>query len=79
MAFTVPENQSVSWTVYFNTVSSQFPHSFVKKRMARIYRAFEMGESTDMITSELRMVYGIVGPERSKTPRQLASRVVRVA
>lgn len=81
MSFTVPANQPVSFTVYFQAVceESRIDHDFIKSRLNRIQRAFEMGEPIAMLVEELKMIKSLnTGRVVNKTPLQLAKRVVRV-
>jgi len=77
----VPENQTVSYTTYTIAVSeaARLPIDFMKANAARVDRAFNMGEPISFIVEELRMIYSLRRPQPSKTPRQLAVRVVVAA
>lgn len=81
MTFSVPKNQPVSRTVYGIAVQEacRLPHDFMKANAARIDRAFDAGEPVWMIVDELKMVHATKPTWKpTKTPRALASRVVRV-
>lgn len=75
----VPANQPISFSVYMqalhNTVRA--PADFIRSKIARIGRAFDMGEPVSFMTEELQFLYDH-RPITTKTPRQLAQRVVRV-
>jgi hypothetical protein len=80
MAFTVPTNQPVSRTVYGIAVAeaARLPNDFIREKTARIDLAFKAGEPIAMIVEELKLLYSLRRPARSKTPRQLAKSIVRV-
>lgn len=75
-----PVNQTVSFSTYTAAIRTQVraPETFIRQKMARIEQAFDMGEPIWMIVQELQMVRDMTPPARTKTPRQLAARVVTV-
>jgi hypothetical protein len=75
MAFFVPSNQSVSWSVYKNAVAAHFGNDFFNSHQPRVMRAFEMGEPIQMIVDELKFRQQF--KSNKKTPLQLAVRVVK--
>ena len=80
MSFRVPNNQSVSWSVYFQAVCNEsgLNYDFIRSRTARIMQAFDCGEPIWAIVMELKMIYDITKDYRpTKTPLQLAARVVK--
>lgn len=72
--------QSVSLGVYSRSVAEdcRLPNDFVRANIGRIHRAYAAGEPMWMIVDELKLVYSLCRPEPTKTPRQLAARVVRL-
>ena len=54
MSYRVPENQTVSFSVYCQALAQKGLDT--RKHANRIERAFDMGEPLWMIESELRMV-----------------------
>jgi hypothetical protein len=80
MTFAVPANQTVSYSVYRQAIANALPvtNDFLKAHTARIQQAFEMGEPLWMIVDELKLRAEMESVRRTKTPRQLALRVVRV-
>ena len=76
MAFFVPSNQSVSWSVYKSAVAAHFDNAFFAAHQPRVMRAFDMGEPIQMIVDELKLRQQFKA--NKKTPRQLAVRVVRI-
>lgn len=75
MSFHVPANQTVSFSVYMQTVSRSFPHSFIKELMPRIEQAFDAGEPIWMIEEELKLRHEYWQIPKQKTPLQLAKAV----
>jgi hypothetical protein len=55
MSFHVPPNQTVSFSVYLQTVSREFDHQFIREQLGRIGRAFDAGEPIWMIVEELKL------------------------
>lgn len=79
-AFYVPSNQSVSFTIYWQSICNEsgLSNDFLRAKMSRIHQAFEMGEPIWMITLELQVSYDLIKNYKpQKTPLQLAKRVVR--
>lgn len=75
----VPKNQSVSFTVYVQAINKHaaIPAQFVRDNIDRITKAFDIGEPIWMIADEMKLRYQMQH-HHTKTPRQLAQRVVRV-
>lgn len=73
----VPPNQTTSFSVYMQTLhnSVKAPAEFIRSKLARIERAYDMGEPVAFMTDELQLLYNH-RPTPTKTPRQLAKRVV---
>lgn len=73
-------NQPTTFTYWFQSVcnAASLPHQFIQAHMGRIERAYDFGETPEMIAEEMRVRYSLVGHRPTKTPRQLAKRVVRV-
>jgi hypothetical protein len=78
MTFHVPANQTVSYSVYLQTVSKGYPHEFIKTREKRISQAFDAGEPIWMLEPELELYFEAWKQPKEKTPLQLARRVVRL-
>lgn len=76
----VPANQTVSFGIYSQTIQNAcpFPHDFFRANAARIQRAYDHGEPLWMIIDELKLVHSMRRPAPTKTPRQLAAKVVRI-
>lgn len=79
--FAVPGNQAVSFTVYSQAIANEtrLTHEFLSANARRIERAFDMGEPIWMVAAELRLVAETAPVRPTKTPRDLAIRVVRAA
>lgn len=80
-SFYVPENQTVSFSVYKQAVAneSHLPHEFLKLMDRRIEVAFDYGEPVWMIVAELQLRHTMNPRQRrEKTPLELAVRVVRM-
>jgi hypothetical protein len=81
MAFHVPENQSVSWTVYLQSVASEVraTHDFITLHMSKISRAFDHGEPIWMIVAELNLINDATKTrlDVNRSPKSLAVRFVR--
>ena len=77
----IPNNQPISFTVYKQAIANAciFPNAFLQEHAARIEQAFDHGEPVQMIIDELKMRYRIRPVRSTKTPRQIAKRVVRVS
>jgi hypothetical protein len=73
MSGQVPSNQSVSWTPFFQAVCNGcgLPHDFVSRHIDRIERAFDMGETIEMVVEEMRMRFE-ERPRARVTPLQMA-------
>jgi len=73
-------NQTVSLGVYSRTVAEdcRLPNDFVLANAVRIHRAYAAGEPIWMIVEELKLVHAMQRPAPTKTPRQLAAKVVRL-
>lgn len=75
---TVPANQTVSFTIYMQALSNaaMVPVDFLRSQDARITAAFDMGEPIWMIADEMKLRHQMTSIRATKTPRQLAARVV---
>lgn len=78
-AMRIAENQTVSFAVYMQAIynSVNCPAEFIRQHVDRIGRAYDMGEPIKLICNEMQLRYDH-RPQRTKTPRQLAKRVVKV-
>ena len=56
--------------------AANLPEEFIREYSARIDLAHEFGETPEMLANELKLRYSLRRPARTKTPRQLAKRVV---
>ena len=79
MACIISPNQTIDAGNYLRFVSNacSVPHDVMDGLHDRIMLAYEMGETVEMIAEEITLRYGLRRPARHKTPRALASRVVR--
>lgn len=79
MTSIIQNRQTVSPGVYSRTVTDQcsLPHDFMAANAHRVDRAYKAGEPIWMIVEELRMVFATRPARPTKTPRQMAARVVR--
>ena len=57
--------------------AASLPEDFIRTLSARIDLAWQIGETPEMLAEELRLRYSLRCPAPTKTPRQLAARVVR--
>lgn len=74
----VPPNQTVSFTTFIQAVGNAalVPADFLRSQDARITAAFDMGEPVWMVVDEMKLRYRMTSFKATKTPRQLAARVV---
>lgn len=80
MSFEVPENQSVSWAVYWPSVIREADVTVEEAQpwMDKIMSGFDMGEPIWMAAKTLQAYVELNRTYRKeKTPLQLAKRVVR--
>ena len=77
----IAPGQSVSLGNYQMYVqnAANLPQEFIEQHAERINRAYEYGETPEMIAEELKLRYQHRPREPHKTPRQLAQRVTKVA
>lgn len=78
--FHVPANQPVSFTIYSQTVArdAALPNDFLATQSTRIQSAFDMGEPISMLVEEMKLRFQLRRPPATRTPRQFATRIVRV-
>jgi hypothetical protein len=76
----IHSNQTVDEGNYLRFVANaaNLPHDFVAAHAERISLAYKMGETPEMIAEELKLRYSLRRPMPTKSPRTLASRVVRI-
>jgi hypothetical protein len=76
----MPRTQSTTFGNYLRFVqnATKAPHDFIKGLLPRIERAYDMGETVEMIADEINLRFSLRRPPATKTPRALAARVVRV-
>lgn len=74
----VPANQPVSYGTYLMAVinSCNLPQTFIDAKLPRIRLAYKVGEPIAMLVDELKLRHQFERPA-TKTPRQLAARVVQ--
>lgn len=72
--------QSTTFGNYLRFVqnAASVPHEFIKGLLPRIERAYDMGETVEMIAEEVTLRFSLRRPPATKTPRALAARFVRV-
>jgi len=76
----VPANQPVSFTIYMQAIHTgvKAPSEFVRSRLGRIQRAYDIGEPVQFVIEEIQLLWDMRPIPKTKTPRQLAARVTRV-
>lgn len=76
----IAANQTTSLGVYLISVqnAARCSHEFFAGLLPRIERAYEMGETVEMIADEISLRFSLRRPAATKTPRALAARFVRV-
>ncbi len=70
MSFHVPENQTVSFTVYCQTIANKGFDT--RKHGEHISKAFDRGEPLWMVTEELKLIE-YYAPKPTRTPLQIAA------
>lgn len=58
--------------------AANLPEDFIRTKTARIDLAWQTGEPPEMLADELRLLYSLRRPAPTKTPRQLAKRIMRI-
>ena len=75
----IGNGQTVSYGVYLMAVidGCNIPQTFIDAQLPRIRLAYRMGEPIAMLVDELKLRFSLQRPAPTKSPRQLAARVVR--
>jgi hypothetical protein len=78
MTSIIGQNQTISSGLYTRSVADacSVPHDFLMQQAARIDRAYAAGETVAMIAEEMQFRFSMRRTAPTKTPRQLAARVV---
>jgi hypothetical protein len=63
---------------FVQNATAKVPHEFIKGLLPRIERAYDTGETVEMVAEEITLRFSLRRPLATKTPRALAARVVRV-
>jgi hypothetical protein len=76
----IHQTQTVDEGNYIRFVAnaSALPHDFLAAHAERISLAYKMGETPEMIAEELKLRYSLRRSAPTKSPRALATRVMRV-